>query len=201
VTGPDYAALAAKAQADHTAANERYWQAKRDSEIAAFSELVFHAAAAGVVTVELEPSDQGDWMTVVDFTDAEGKQPEDAGLESALDDGAMDLQDYSEAHWTMLPGVTYESSKRTTDRATIEIPEAAQGLLDLETERDTRQKHIESICEQAGLGVMVQVYEIVCDREDTPDAKILALTADDVSLHYSLFVAPAIDSVERDIND
>ena len=199
MTTPDYVALAAKAETNHRTANERYAQAKRDSEIAAFSELVFHAAAAGVVTVELEPSDQGDWMSIVDFADAKGNQPDEEGLEEALDNGAMDLQDYSEAHWVMLPGVTYDNSKRTTDRATIDIPVAAQGLLDLIAEQDARQKHIETVCAEAGLGVMVQVYEIVCDREDTPDEAILALDADGVNEHY-IYIAKGIDAIERELN-
>lgn len=59
--------------------------------------------------------------------------------------------------------------------------------------------HIQRICAEAGLGVMVQVYEIVCDREERTDEELLALTADDVESHYNQYVGPAIDRIETDL--
>jgi hypothetical protein len=123
MTDPDYEALAEQAVKDHAEANERYSQAFRDSEYAAFQELVFTAAAAGVTVVNLEPSDQGEHMTITDY---EGG---DDDVEEMLDQAAMDLADNMSAHWTMLPGVTYEGSKRNSDNASIDIKVAAEALI------------------------------------------------------------------------
>ena len=76
--------------------------------------------------VNLEPSDQGEHMTITDY---EGG---DDDVEEALDQAAMDLADNMSAHWTMLPGVTYEGSRRNSDNASIDItvaaPAAAEAL-------------------------------------------------------------------------
>ena len=62
---------------------------------------------------------------------------------------------------------------------------------------DPAQKHIETICEEAGLGVMVQVFEIVRDREEVPEEAILGLDAEDVTQLYDAWIGPAIDNVEK----
>lgn len=57
-------------------------------------------------------------------------------------------------------------------------------------------EHIEQVCADAGLGVMVQVYEIIRDRESVPDSTLLDLTTEDVTEHYWSMIGPAIDHVE-----
>lgn len=117
-----YAALARLAESEHRLANERYTQAVKDSQLAAFRELVFTAAAAEVTHVSLEPSDQGDYMSVNPL------DVDDEVMES-LDNGAADLPDTIHSYWAKLPGVEYESSRRMGDKAVIDIKVAADALL------------------------------------------------------------------------
>ena len=126
---PDYPLLAAQAAQDHQSANVRYRKALRDSQHYAFSELVFTAAAADLTHVSLEPSDQGDYMTVQSLD-------VDDDVMEALEEGAMDLADTIHSHWAGLPGVDYEDSRRNGDRATIDIQVAAAALL---TEAEIRE--------------------------------------------------------------
>lgn len=63
--------------------------------------------------------------------------------------------------------------------------------------KDVVQKHIEQVCKDAGLGVMVQVYEIIQDRESVSTRALLGLTAEVVDEHYNMFVGPAIDEIEK----
>jgi len=117
-----YAALAVLAIAEHRAANERYAAAMKDSQLAAFRELVFTAAANDIPEVWLEPSDQGDYMTLTGISF-------DDDLVELLEDAATDLPDTRSSHWADLPGVLYEDSKRRGDRATINVRVAAEALL------------------------------------------------------------------------
>lgn len=79
---------------------------------------------------------------------------------------------------------------------------AAEGHLRECTEGvDSVSAHIEAICDQAGLGVMVQVVEIIRDRESVTDDALLALDADDVDAFYTGFLARAIDDIERSIEN
>lgn len=118
---PDYAALAAQAETEHRKANERYTAAVEDSQLAAFRELVFTAAADGITEVKLEPSDQGDYMSITSVTGGS----DDLDMEEVLDQSAMDLPDTIHSYWAALPGVTYDSSKRRGDWAVIDIVVAA----------------------------------------------------------------------------
>ena len=61
--------------------------------------------------------------------------------------------------------------------------------------------HIEQICNEAGLGVMVQVFEIIHDRESVTEEDLLALTADDVLGFYEGHLARAIDTIESFIEN
>lgn len=64
----------------------------------------------------------------------------------------------------------------------------------------TLDEHIASICREAGLGVMVQIYQVVADRErDGVEEYLRGLDADDVEAHYNQFVGPAIDNIEDEI--
>lgn len=66
-------------------------------------------------------------------------------------------------------------------------------------EDDVVQRHIERICHEAGLGVMVQVYEILLDRADAGEdyaVAILTFDAEDVNAHYQRYVLHAIDEME-----
>jgi hypothetical protein len=64
---------------------------------------------------------------------------------------------------------------------------------------DPVQEHIETICEEAMLGVMVQVLEIVRDREEVPEESLLGLDADDVTEMYEGWIGPAIDRLEKSL--
>ena len=128
-----YEELAAMAAKAHREANKRYSQAMQDSQIAAFRELVFTAAAAGIVTVEMLPSDQGDYMTISHAPDVDGVDLVDSDdLFEAMEDAAMDLPDSISSHWALLPGVDYVNSRRAGDSAGIDIavaaPAAAEAL-------------------------------------------------------------------------
>lgn len=61
--------------------------------------------------------------------------------------------------------------------------------------------HIRRICDEAGLGVMVQVFEIIHDRERVSDEALFALTADDVYGFYEGHLARAIDTIESFIEN
>lgn len=127
-TPADYRALAEQATHDHTAANKRYQDAVRDSQLAAFAQLVFTAAAADVITVHLEPSDQGDYMTVSGVVGTDDTVPDVD--EDTLEDGASDLPDTVHSYWAVLPGVAYESDRRYGDKATVDVHAAAAPLLE-----------------------------------------------------------------------
>ena len=124
----DYAALATQAATAHHEANKRYSQALQDSQLGAFWELVFTCAAGGIVTIKLSPSDQGDYMTIDEALDAEGNDLVD-DLDD-LYDTANDLPDTIDSHWAILPGVTYEDSRRYGDTATIDITVAAPAAVE-----------------------------------------------------------------------
>lgn len=129
----DYSALAAAAEKAHREANERYAEAFRDSEIAAFNELVFTAAAAGVATVVLEPSDQGDHMTIDSYVENDPLDGEEKDLFDSLYEGAMDLQDSISGTWAILPGVSWDDRGY---RATIDITVAAPAARDALAQED-----------------------------------------------------------------
>lgn len=66
-------------------------------------------------------------------------------------------------------------------------------------DRDTHPSiddHVNKICEEAGLGVMVQVFQIIADREEVTDEQLMALTADDVNGYY-FHIAKGIDTIEN----
>lgn len=65
----------------------------------------------------------------------------------------------------------------------------------------TVQDHIEAVCAEAGLGVMVQIYSIITDREQVSDKAILSLTAADVEDAYRTYVARAVDLIENNLLD
>lgn len=127
-TTPDYAALAAQAERDHRGANERYQESSTASSLAAFRQVVFSAAAAGVTQVELHPSDQDDHMSLSDVTPTELHTSE---LDNDLWDGVSDLTDYPSADWAGQPGVeaTLSPSHDQITSATIDIKVAAEALL------------------------------------------------------------------------
>lgn len=124
---PDtYSALFTQADADLKDANERYSQAAADSMDAAFRGLVFGCAAEGVTEIELEPSDQGDYMSINELT-----SPDDEVNDRLTEDlwnFASDLTDYPDAPWRILPGVTPDDRGY---RVTIDVKAAAEGLVEL----------------------------------------------------------------------
>lgn len=130
----DYEALFAKADADLKDANERYSQAAVDSMDAAFRGLVFGCAAEGVSEIRLEPSDQGDYMSIVFLLDADGDEHGE-GLDEDLWNYASDLTDYPDAPWRILAGVT-NPTLRGDYTVTIDVKVAAEGLLDDSEEPD-----------------------------------------------------------------
>lgn len=125
---PDYGALAAQAAQDHRAANERFQEAKTASEMASFRQVVFACAAAGVTKISLEPSDQGDHMSLLDV---EPEELHDSDLDNELWDGVSDLSDYTSSDWGGQAGVEFEISHRDDQitSATIDIKVAAEALL------------------------------------------------------------------------
>lgn len=130
MTDPDYAALAAQAEKDHRAANERFQEAKTASETSAFRQVVFAAAAAGVTTINLEPSDQGDHMSL---TDVEPEELHTNELDNELWDGISDLSDYTQADWIAMVGVTVDGgvgpNRDQINTASIDVKAAAEALL------------------------------------------------------------------------
>lgn len=127
----DYLALAAQATTDHAAANQRHQEAVRDSQLAAFAQLVFTAAGHDVSTVKLTPSDQGDWMSVASYDCPDGEPTGDVDdLEEAMDDAVSDLPDTIHSYWADLPGVTYDGDRRYGDKATVDVHAAATALLE-----------------------------------------------------------------------
>lgn len=54
-----------------------------------------------------------------------------------------------------------------------------------------------TVCDRAGLGVMVQVYEIIHDREVVTEEALLAIDDNEVTNHYYSWMGPAIDKIER----
>jgi hypothetical protein len=48
---------------------------------------------------------------------------------------------------------------------------------------------------------MIEILEIIQDREDTPQRALLGLSADDIGALYETHIGPAIDAVERSLND
>lgn len=125
---PDYAALAAQAERDHRAANERFQEAKTASEMASFRQVVFTCMAAGVTALNLEASDQGDHMSL---TNVVPEEVESSELENDLWDGVSDLADYTSCDWAGQPGVTTTISHGDDQimSATIDIPVAAEALI------------------------------------------------------------------------
>lgn len=61
---------------------------------------------------------------------------------------------------------------------------------------DDVASHLWSICHEAGLEVMAELFEIVTARGECDDESILALTAEDVSNWYDHQVGPAVDAIE-----
>jgi hypothetical protein len=62
-------------------------------------------------------------------------------------------------------------------------------------------EHIETICTEAGLEVMVQVFQICLARGQVTEEQIMALAINDVTDLYWGFIGPAIDRTERLIRD
>jgi hypothetical protein len=125
---PDYTALAEQAMKDHQDANERYQQAKADSETAALRELVFTAASYGVTRLTLEPSDQGPYMLVSEIEPEISQEHEDY----LSDAGSYDLSDYQHADWVAHPGVVdveFEFRSEGIRSAGVDIKVAAEALL------------------------------------------------------------------------
>lgn len=137
MTNVDYAALFAKADADLKDANARYSQAAADSMDAAFRGLVFGCAAHDVTTIKLEPSDQGDYMSIVWLLGPDGDDHEDSDdLSDDLWNFASDLTDYTDAPWRILPGITVPDVGYTVE---IDVKVAAEGLVGLAGEAAPEQ--------------------------------------------------------------
>lgn len=62
-------------------------------------------------------------------------------------------------------------------------------------------QHVAAVCKEAGLGVMLAVFEVVDDREDVSVEALMSLTAEDVTRMYETLIAPAIDRVEDELLD
>lgn len=78
--------------------------------------------------------------------------------------------------------------------------EVVDGKVLFEAPKDPLNQHIEKVCEEAGLTVMEQVYDILLNREGEGMEEALAkLTAEDVTSDYFGYLGPAIDNIERNI--
>lgn len=64
---------------------------------------------------------------------------------------------------------------------------------------DGERIHVHNVCEEAGLQVMEQVYDILSNREVLPRDVFTLLTVTDVTGHYFGIVGPAIDAIESDM--
>jgi hypothetical protein len=60
-------------------------------------------------------------------------------------------------------------------------------------------EHLRLICEEAGLEIMTQVYDILRNREALADGEFLALDASDVYAHYEAWIGPGIDNLEKSL--
>jgi len=65
---------------------------------------------------------------------------------------------------------------------------------------DAVGRHLAEVCEEAYLGVMVQVLGILRDRELFEDDELLGITDGDVTGWYFQHIAPAIDDIENDLS-
>ena len=54
---------------------------------------------------------------------------------------------------------------------------------------------IKQTCEEAGLPVMLGLFEIMLDREEVTEEQLDELTVDQVEEFYGMAVAPAIDRI------
>jgi len=66
-----------------------------------------------------------------------------------------------------------------------------------EESRDTLDKHLTYICREAGLDMMIGVFDVLINRETLTPRQLMALTAADITGLYEGWIAPAIDNVER----
>ena len=57
-------------------------------------------------------------------------------------------------------------------------------------------QHIAAVCADAGLGVMVGIYEVINDREQVPVDTLDRLTVNDVERHYEILCQRGLDAVE-----
>ena len=65
---------------------------------------------------------------------------------------------------------------------------------------DAVGRHLAEVCEEAYLGVMVQVLGILRDRELFEDDELLGITDGNVTGWYFQHIAPAIDDIENDLS-
>ncbi|KQO98667.1 hypothetical protein [Leifsonia sp. Leaf264] len=80
------------------------------------------------------------------------------------------------------------------DPAANQVP---TGLL-TQTELPHRQ-HIQSVCKEAGLEMMVGVFEVIDDREEVATVAFQRVTTDDIDGFYDEFIGPAVDKIEAEL--
>lgn len=134
----DYAELAEKAYTERQSANARFREARAASEAAALRELVFTAASYGVTRLLLEPSDQGDYMTVSEIEPEVEAEAEDY----ISDSGSYDLSDDQHADWLTMAGVEqteFNIRSEQIRKASIDIKVAAEALIAATVEHATRR--------------------------------------------------------------
>ena len=199
-TDTDYEALWVEASRQHKDANERLWKAQHESADAALRKLVFAAAHHGVAVLTLEASDQGPYMDVNDYVDAQGNELD----EDITDDlwAACDLSDHHDAAWAETPGVS-AAFRRSGTTATIDIAVAAKALAtalveplliedeagdtlftgDLAAGRALAERDRFAYVELDSLSVRV----LLCDSEDPKDvAEWGAGPSEDTAWRYAL---------------
>ena len=69
-------------------------------------------------------------------------------------------------------------------------------LLDASTLPETHGQEPDAF-EQAGLGIMREVFSVLYDRETVPETVLDAVTPEDVTEFYEGFIGPAIDKIEN----
>lgn len=61
--------------------------------------------------------------------------------------------------------------------------------------------HVEHTAKQAGLEIMGHVMSIILDREEIPEEAVLDLSTEDYQEFYEGLIGPAIDKVQRSLED
>ena len=62
---------------------------------------------------------------------------------------------------------------------------------------DPVRDHLYEISKDAGLGMMTGIFDVLMDREEVPEERLLALDESDVTEFYESMIGPVVDRIQR----